>query len=76
VHGYSVAFWVSAVLFGVGALVAVLLVPSRGRLEELRNQVLEIGAEPATVLADSTAPAAGPVLTDSLSADDGVPTTR
>jgi len=37
---------------------------------------LQVGAEPATVLADSTAPAAGPVLADSLSADDGVPTTR
>src|SRR5260370_15650482 len=31
VHGYSVAFWVSAALFGVGALVAVLPPPSRPR---------------------------------------------
>jgi hypothetical protein len=37
VHGYTVAFAVSAVLFGVGALAAVLLLPSRRRLEELRN---------------------------------------
>jgi EmrB/QacA subfamily drug resistance transporter len=37
VHGYSVAFTVSAVLFGVGAVVAALLLPSRRRLEELRN---------------------------------------
>ena len=36
VHGYSVAFTVSAILFGVGAVVAALLVPSRRRLEELR----------------------------------------
>src|SRR5271156_6164116 len=31
VHGYNVAFAVSAALFGVGALVAVLLLPSRQR---------------------------------------------
>jgi hypothetical protein len=37
VHGYSVAFTVSAILFGVGAVAAALLVPSRQRLEELRN---------------------------------------
>ncbi len=37
VHGYSLAFTVSAILFGVGAVTAALLVPSRQRLEELRN---------------------------------------
>jgi EmrB/QacA subfamily drug resistance transporter len=37
VHGYSAAFTVSAILFGVGAVAAALLVPSRQRLEELRN---------------------------------------
>jgi len=61
VHGYSVAFSVSAALFGVGALAAVLLVPSRRRLEELRNM------EPPA----SAAPAASPALTDSVSAGDG-----
>jgi EmrB/QacA subfamily drug resistance transporter len=35
VHGYSVAFTVSATLFAIGALVAVLLVPSRRRMQEL-----------------------------------------
>jgi len=48
VHGYTVAFAVSAVLFGVGALAAVLLLPSRHRLEELRNSALAAGAAPAT----------------------------
>jgi hypothetical protein len=47
VHGYTVAFAVSAVLFGVGALAAVLLLPSRHRLEELRNSTLAASAEPA-----------------------------
>jgi hypothetical protein len=37
VHGFSVAFTVSAALFGLGALVAVLLLPSRRRLQELRD---------------------------------------
>jgi hypothetical protein len=48
VHGYTVAFAVSAVLFGIGALAAVLLLPSRHRLEELRNSALAVGAAPAT----------------------------
>jgi hypothetical protein len=60
VHGYTVAFTVSAALFGVGALAAVLLLPSRRRLEELRNPAL----------AGSAAAAASPSLTDSPSADD------
>jgi hypothetical protein len=61
VHGYTVAFAVSAVLFGIGALAAVLLLPSRRRLEELRN--------PAPAV--TTATAASASLTDSLSAADG-----
>jgi EmrB/QacA subfamily drug resistance transporter len=65
VHGYSVAFTVSAVLFGVGALLAVLLVPSRRRLEELRN--MEPAASP--VLTESPALTGSPALADS--AGDG-----
>ena len=41
------AFTVSAVLFGVGAIVAILLIPSRRRLEELRNAALEPSAADA-----------------------------
>jgi MFS family permease len=48
VHGYSAAFTVSATLFAVGALVAVLLLPSRRRLEELRNSELTATPAPAT----------------------------
>src|SRR5260370_35177966 len=61
VHGYSVAFWVSAALFGVGALVAVLLLPSRRRLAELRNMEPSASAAPADspALAGSAAPADG-----------------
>ncbi len=38
VHGYTVAFTVSACLFGLGVILAITLLPSRNRLEELRNQ--------------------------------------
>ena len=62
VHGYTVAFTVSAVLFGVGAVVAVLLLPSRRRLEELR--ALAQTAEAAAAI--SPAPA------DSLSSDGAI----
>jgi hypothetical protein len=62
VHGYGVAFSVSAALFGVGALLAVLLIPSRRRLEELRNM------EPAA----DAAPAASPALTDTPALTDSV----
>src|SRR5580658_9835584 len=37
VHGYTVAFTVSAILLGLGALLTVLLIPGKRRLEELRN---------------------------------------
>jgi MFS family permease len=63
VHGYTVAFTVSAVLFGVGALVAVLLLPSRRRLEELRALAQTAGA----------APAISPARADSLSFDGAIP---
>jgi hypothetical protein len=55
-----VAFTVSAALFGVGALLAVLLVPSRRRLAELRNPEPTAGAVPA----------ASPALTGSVPAGD------
>jgi EmrB/QacA subfamily drug resistance transporter len=47
VHGYSVAFTVSAALFCLGALLAVLLLPSRRRLEELRSAAPAAQAAPA-----------------------------
>ena len=62
VHGYSLAFTVSAALFGLGAVVAVLLLPSQRRLEELRN--------PPQAAAD--APAVSPAVMDLPPADAGV----
>jgi len=68
VHGYTVAFTVSAALFGVGALAAVLLLPSRRRLEERRNAALATSAEPTA----SPAVTDSPALADSPSADRGL----
>jgi hypothetical protein len=64
VHGYSEAFTVSAVLFGVGVVVAALLLPSRRRLEELRNAALAAATAP---------PVASPVPGDRLAAGGPVP---
>ena len=61
VHGYTAAFAVSAALFGIGALVAVLLTALPAPAEELRN------VEPTA----SAVLAASPALTDSVSADVG-----
>jgi len=65
VHGYTVAFAVAAALFGIGALTAVLLLPSRRRLEELRNteHTASAGSAASPALTDS------PVLMDSATGD-------
>jgi hypothetical protein len=64
VHGYTLAFTVSAGLFGVGVVLAVALLPSRHRLEELRNQaatpIPAPAAEPAPAPEAATAPGSGP----------------
>ena len=36
-HGYTMAFAASAALFGLGTVLAIVLLPSRQRLQELRN---------------------------------------
>jgi predicted MFS family arabinose efflux permease len=45
VHGYTVAFTVSAALFGVAALVAILLLPSRRRMQALWDTPMTEGAD-------------------------------
>jgi hypothetical protein len=68
-HGYTTAFTVSAVVFGLGVILALVLLPSRHRLEELRNETaahpLAVpAAEPASARAAEPAPprAAEPAL--------------
>jgi EmrB/QacA subfamily drug resistance transporter len=48
VHGYGVAFTVSASLFAVGALAAILLLPSRRRMQQRWNAAItEVAVAPA-----------------------------
>ena len=53
-HGYTVAFTVSAGVLGLGVILAIVLLPSRHRLEELRN---EAAAHPSAIPAAEPAPA-------------------
>jgi hypothetical protein len=55
VHGYTLAFTVSAALLGLGALLTTLLVPSKSRLEELRNATppVDVAPAPSPALADA-----------------------
>jgi hypothetical protein len=63
VHGYTLAFAVSAGLFGLGAILAIALVPSRHQLEELRNEAAAAStpapaaAQPAPAPEPATEPA-------------------
>jgi len=66
VHGYTTAFTVSAALLGFGALLTVLLIPGKRRLEELRN-----APEAVTVT-----PAHSPALADAMAAQSADPSRR
>jgi hypothetical protein len=46
-HGYTVAFAVSAGIFGLGVILAIVLLPSRQRLAELRAAATAEAAPPA-----------------------------
>jgi len=47
-HGYTMAFAASAALFGLGAVLAVTLLPSRQRLQQLRSQIPPVSMTPAS----------------------------
>jgi hypothetical protein len=44
IHGYTLAFTVSAALLGLGVIVTIIMLPSRTRLEELRNAAAPVPA--------------------------------
>jgi hypothetical protein len=46
-HGYTMAFTISAALFGVGTVLAVVLLPSRQRLQQLRSAATVAATAPA-----------------------------
>jgi EmrB/QacA subfamily drug resistance transporter len=48
-HGYTIAFAVSAALFALGVVLAIVLLPSRHRLAELRNSAAESAAVQSSV---------------------------
>src|ERR1700730_2992770 len=57
-HGYTVAFAVSAGIFGLGVILAIVLLPSRQRLAELRAAAAAPAAAPPAAAAHAAAPAA------------------
>jgi EmrB/QacA subfamily drug resistance transporter len=55
-HGYTLAFTISAALFGFGVLLTLILLPSKQRLAELRAAAL---STPAAATTEAAAPATG-----------------
>jgi EmrB/QacA subfamily drug resistance transporter len=45
-HGYTLAFTISAALLGLGAILGILMLPSRKRLEELTSEASALVDEP------------------------------
>ena len=62
VHGYTLAFAVSAGLFGLGVILAITLLPSRRRLEELRSEAAAPTPAPAVEPASAPEPAPAPAM--------------
>jgi MFS family permease len=56
-HGYTLAFTISAALLGLGAILAILMLPSRKRLQELTSEASALIPEPEPAAA---APAPAP----------------
>ena len=46
-HGYTLAFTISAALLGLGAILAILMLPSRKRLEDLTSEAPDLLPESA-----------------------------
>jgi EmrB/QacA subfamily drug resistance transporter len=59
-HGYTVAFAVSAGIFGLGVILAIVLLPSRQRLADLRAVAATAAEAAAPVAAPASAPAPAP----------------
>jgi len=57
-HGYTTAFAVSAALLGLGFILAILLLPSKRRLAELRSTAAAVATPAAVAPAPAAVPAA------------------
>ena len=55
-HGYTLAFTISAALLGLGAILAILMLPSRKRLEELTSEAPALIPEPEPAVAGPALP--------------------
>ena len=60
-HGYTTAFATSAALFAAGAVLAVILLPSKQRLDQLRSAAAAAGGTQAAAASGRPAAAAGTV---------------
>jgi EmrB/QacA subfamily drug resistance transporter len=63
-HGYTVAFTVSAALLGLGFILAIVLLPSKRRLAELRSAAAPVPAPGPAPAAPASAPAPAPQAHD------------
>ena len=69
VHGYTTAFTVATALLGLGALLTILLIPGKRRLEELRNAPeVAVPVVPARTLA--------PALVETMATQPADPSRR
>jgi EmrB/QacA subfamily drug resistance transporter len=57
-HGYTVAFTISAALLGFGFILAIVMLPSKRRLDELRSAAAPSAAAPAAPAAAAPSAAA------------------
>jgi EmrB/QacA subfamily drug resistance transporter len=55
-HGYTIAFTVSAALLGLGCILAIVLLPSKRRLDELRRAAAPAAATPAPAPSPTPSP--------------------
>jgi EmrB/QacA subfamily drug resistance transporter len=67
-HGYTTAFTVSAAIFGLGVILAIVLLPSRQRLADLRAAATTAEAVPAAPAPASAAPALAPAVASGTAA--------
>jgi len=68
-HGYTIAFAISAGLFGLGVILAIVLLPSKRRLGQLRS--VADAAEAAPAAAAAPAPVPVPAATSSAATSSG-----
>ncbi|MGH3070044.1 MAG: MFS transporter [Streptosporangiaceae bacterium] len=72
-HGYTIAFTVSAALLGLGFILAIVLLPSKHRLAELRDGAAPVSAAPVSAAPAASTPAPDPVRLAPQPAFEAIP---